>query len=247
MSEEKQTVQDIFLEGIFFKVYFDKYVPIITASFSKSVKEKNYDNFLNDNEREVRVKKFYELFNQFTTILSDLEKTIIFLRIEDYQVVEKVYSSLENTQSYYTYFIENYIIRINSLSDVLGKILNLIYNTEIEKANLYLFRIKIQQSYPQLNELIIELLEKIKITKEKRHEKLHQGETEFEYLKNVVFWNELYRLLNEPIPESLKEQTKDNLIKMVDQIEQEIIEYVIMCRKILNISSEQLENYLDIP
>lgn len=124
MSEEKETFIDIFLKGEFTSIYIEKIVPIITSSFLNCIKNKKYEDFLIHSEKEIRVKNFFNLFNQFNTILSDLEKTIIFLNIENHQQIEKVFPKLEKAEDYYTYFIENYLIRINSLSDVLGKILN---------------------------------------------------------------------------------------------------------------------------
>jgi|GEM_PF-890625 len=245
MSEEKETFIDIFLKGEFTSIYIEKIVPIITSSFLNCIKNKKYEDFLIHSEKEIRVKNFFNLFNQFNTILSDLEKTIIFLNIENHQQIEKVFPKLEKAEDYYTYFIENYLIRINSLSDVLGKILNLIYKTEIEKANLYLFRNKIQQDYPALNELILHLSEKIRVTKEKRHEKLHDGTTEFEYFKNIVFWVEIHKLIKEETPEILVDQTQENINKMILTIEHEIIGLIDICREILNLSSKKLENYIE--
>lgn len=245
MEEEKETFQDIFLKGEFVEIYFKKYVPIITNSFSKSIKEGKYDEFLNSNETEIKVKNFYDLFNQFTTIIGDLEKTLTFLKIENHHTINNIYPGLDRTEDYYTYFIENYLIRINSLADVLGKILNLIYKTEIEKTNLYLFRNKIQKEFPQLNDLIFTLSNKISASKEKRHQKLHEGTTEFEYLKNIVFWNEMHKLLKEDLPETLRKQTQANINEMIVVIESEIIELIIICRDIMNISSTKIDSYLD--
>lgn len=245
MKEEKDTLQDIFLKGDSVKVYFEKFMHIITDSFSNSIKEGKYDEFLSRSDKEIKVRKFYNLFNQFTTILSDLEKTLIFLKIKNHLTINDVYPELERTEDYYTYFIENYLIRINSLADVLGKILNLIYKTNIDKPNLYLFRKKIQSEFPELNEMIIALSNKIKVSKDKRHEKLHEGTTEFEYLKNIVFWNEFHKLVKEDVPEILREQTQVKINEMSEIIENEIIELIVICRNIMNISSSKMINYLE--
>src|SRR5690606_28856426 len=103
MEEERETFQDIFLKGDFVQVYFKKYVPIITNSFSNSIKEGKYDECLNNNETEIKVKNFYDLFNQFTTIISDLEKTLIFLKVENHHTINDIYPELERTEDYYTY------------------------------------------------------------------------------------------------------------------------------------------------
>jgi len=244
MSEQKETFRDTLLKGEFVDVYFKQVVPVINECFSRALKTKEYDFFLEGDEKEQKIKKLFNYFNQLNNVVEDLEKTLVFIKIPDHSKISESFPEFENTETYYNYFIENYIIRINSLSDILGKILNLLYMTEIDKPNLYLFRNKIDKEFPELNTKILALAGKIKITKDKRHEKLHEGSTEFEYLKSVVFWNDLHTLMKEEAPAILKKTTQEGLDQMAKNISAEIEEYVILVRDILNISVVKLKEYL---
>lgn len=244
MSKTEETFRDIFLKGEFIEVYIKNLAPVISAYFSRALKTKGYDLFLEDDDREQKIKKVFNCFNQLTNVIDDLETTLIFIKISDHDKISKTFPEFEDTKTYYNYFIENYIIRINSLSDVLGKLLNLLYMTEMERPNLHSFRNKIQNEYPELNAMIIAFSERIKVTKDKRHEKLHEGSTEFEYLKSIVFWNDLHIITKVETPEILKQATQEDLCQMAKNISQEIQEYVILVRDILNISTTKLKEYL---
>ena len=83
-----------------------------------------------------------------------------------------------------------------------------------------MFRNSIVNEFPKLNEMITELSIKIKTTKDKRHEKLHEGSTEFEYLKSIVFWNDFHSMMNKEAPEILKGMTQENINSMVENIKE---------------------------
>lgn len=104
-------------------------------------------------------KEIFYHYSALQTVIQDLEKTFVFLKI-DYKKILEIYSDLPDKKSYYVYHFENYIIRVNTISDLCGKIGNLVYQTGIsdEKSNGYNFKETIKNINVNISNKLEEIL-----------------------------------------------------------------------------------------
>ena len=106
---------------------------------------KNYKSF--DSVGNVDEINYYEKAEKFWAIqntLEDINKVFVFIEIDRSKILE-FYPKIESQESYFKYHIENYIIRVYTIIDLVGKIGNLLYETKIpdEDCNCYKFKEKI--------------------------------------------------------------------------------------------------------
>ena len=196
---------------------------------------------------EKKIQKVNNYFNSLITVISDIEKTIIFLKIKRETVLD-IYPKLEYQKEYYKYHFENYIIRINSISDILGKLGNILYETNIldKKCNGYNFREKLIQIDKELANIIEKLLEKISYIKILRHQKLHKGDTEISYLENIIFFDNLEKFTGEKTDPILVEYTENLILKEIESIEIEVVETIKIVNEFLNKSIGKLKTIANI-
>lgn len=186
-------------------------------------------------------KQIFGHFIAIQTVIQDLEKTIVFLKI-DYSKILEIYPNLPDRKSYYVYHFENYIIRVNTISDLCGKIGNSICKTGIsdEKCNGYNFKEEIKKSNNTIANKITEILAYTKELKDVRHTKIHKGKTEIKNLNDVILWSDIAKYTNQIFDDSdiLDEMTTLKINEEIDRIEAEILGLI----KILN----EYFNLLDI-
>ena len=174
----------------------------------------------------IEEQKYYEKAEKFLAIqstLEDIKKVFIFLEIERNKILE-VYPKIDSQESYFKYHIENYIIRIYTIIDLVGKLGNLLYETGIpdDDCNGYKFKEKIKKENAEISELIEDILKFVEEIKKRRHKKIHTGEVEITELKGVSFWEDFSEFLspefdfNNPVLKSMNE-TKFN--EMVDNLQ----------------------------
>lgn len=203
---------------------------------SKKLNKFKFENLeLEYSNLQKRKLKIFDYYISIQTVLKDLEKTFVFLEIE-YDSILKVFPTLENYKSYYIYFLENYLIRINSISDICGKIGNLICDSNIddEKCNGYNFKDAIKLNHPTIASCLTDILVFTKESKEKRHKKLHKGTVEIDIMANVIHWSDFTRYTNIVFDEILYQKTKENIASEIENLQSEVEELVELLIKYYN-------------
>ena len=191
---------------------------------------------------EKKVKKINDYFNSLITVISDIDKTIIFLKIKRETILD-VYPELEYRKDYYKYHLENYIIRINSISDILGKLGNILHDTDIDdkKCNGYNFKDKLKKTDVELSKIMEELLLKISFIKIFRHQKLHTGDTKIPYLESVIFPEDIEGLTGKKTDPILIEYCENQFFEEIESIESEVITIIDIVNAFLDKSIKKLK------
>ena len=221
-----QTLTDIFHKNKLSKMILNDSIKIAVYEYDKLFKEKSYST------SQLLTKDIFNNFSAFQNVIMDLEKTIIFLRINFNDILE-IYPNLEDKKSYYVYHFENYFIRINTISDLVGKLGNLICKTGIdnEKCNGYNFKEAVKKENQDVSDLVKKILEFTKELKIIRHQKIHTGKTEIENIKDIVLWSDLAKYTKDEYDSLLDELTESRLDIEIDRIESEIKELLKLTNK----------------
>ena len=175
-------------------------------------------------EKEKKLKEIARIYGLLQTSVSDLELVLIFLRIEDRKQITQLYPNLESQEQYFKYHLENFIIRIITITDIIGKLGNSIFETGLseDKLNGYNFKEKIKLIDSTCSSIVEKLLIETKEIKDKRHIKLHTGETKIDYFKGIVFWDELSKIIKSEADPILDELTNKNIQEEIDLLEKDI-------------------------
>jgi hypothetical protein len=218
--------------------------------FLKAIEEKDAENLdynLIGTPPEIILKKVSNYFGLLSTIFSDLELVLLFLRVKDREKLHGIFPELGNDEQYYIYHFENYIIRLTTVTDLIGKLGNVLYETGIneENCNGYKFREQLKKTYTERAEIITKLLVRTKEIKDRRHKKIHTGESDIPYLSGVVFFNDMMKLIDEEASPILNNHTDTNLIAEVDKIEEEILEIISLINEFLDVSIDKLKNIVE--
>lgn len=72
--------------------------------------------------KEKQLKHIAHLYGLLQTSVKDLELVLIFLRIENRKSITELFPALESQDQYFKYHLENFIIRIITITDVVGKL-----------------------------------------------------------------------------------------------------------------------------
>jgi NDP-sugar pyrophosphorylase family protein len=67
---------------------------------------------------EIKLKRISKYFGFLIAVFEDLELVLGFLRVKERGKFNVIFPELENNKQYYVYHLENYIIRINTVSDL---------------------------------------------------------------------------------------------------------------------------------
>ena len=182
----------------------------------------NYDEIGDDKEK--KLKEIAHYYGLLQTSVSDLELVLTFLKIEDRELLTKLYPTLESQEQYYKYHLENFIIRIITITDIVGKLGNSIFETGLteDKCNGYTFKEKINQTDTTCSDLIKNLLVETKEIKDKRHSKLHTGDTKIGYFEGIVFWDELSKIVKSEADPILNDLTNNNIKEEIALLEKDI-------------------------
>tara|TARA_R110000868_G_scaffold146115_5_gene366788 strand:- start:3418 stop:3783 length:366 start_codon:yes stop_codon:yes gene_type:complete len=118
-----------------------------------------------------------------------------------------------------------------------------LFNTGLkDNCNGYNFKEKIKAINSKVAELVENLLKITFDIKQKRHKKIHKGETDISNLSGVVFWNDVLRIANKKATELLEEQTDKQLANKIDELEIEIVNIIKAVNGILDSSVNELIN-----
>jgi hypothetical protein len=246
----KVKISEEFANSTFGYEYVNILAPISAKHmkiFLKEIDEKDAKN-LDYNQigtpSEIILKKVSNYFGLLSRIFSDLELVLLFLKVKDREKLDGIFPELENDEQYYIYHFENYIIRLTTVTDLIGKLGNVLYQTGIEddKCNGYKFREKLKKTDTERAEMITKLLVKTKEIKDRRHKKIHTGESDIPYLSGVVFFNDMLKLINEEASPILNNHANTKLQAEVDKIEKEILEIILMINEFLDISIDKLKS-----
>ncbi len=246
MTNPEKTLSDNLYKSIFCYELTNLYGKIAKRIFKDWSEKRDsgdktpFDDLYSTNEKKIQ--RINDYFNSLITVISDIEKTVIFLRINK-ETVLNIYPELEYQKEYYKYHFENYIIRINSISDILGKLGNILYETNIidKKCNGYNFKEKLIQIDKKSANIVEKLLEKISSIKTFRHQKLHTGKTDISYLENILFFDNIEKLTGEKTDPILVEYTENQVSEEIKSIEIEVVEIIKIVNEFLNKSVEKLK------
>ncbi len=230
-----QTFSDYLYKSKFSFILVQKSSELILKKVGRKLNGENVS--LSDNEKITL--NIFEYFGSLQRVLEDIEKAIIFLKI-DKKKIKKVFPEIKYDEDYYKYHFENYIFRIISLQDIVGKLGNLLYKTNIkdEKCNGFNFKEALEKKNKPISNLISKILKKTNEIKDVRNKKLHKGDAEISNLKGVIFWEDLERITNSKFDKILHKMTEDNLVNQIKAIEKE-------CYEILDLIIEFFDNSID--
>ncbi len=238
MNEEK-TFSDILFKSTLAVKLISLVKPIVSSHLEQCLADKslNYDEL--GNEHEKKLKKAIAIYANLGTVVSDLEKVVVFLKL-DKEKVSQTYPDL-SLEEYYNYHLENYVIRINSLPDILAQLGNTICNWGIPKKKCY--GTTIPDSTKVTNEDIKNkmqlLLSKISSIRTIRNEKIHTGDAEIGYFDKSLCWDTL-PTLGIPLSPLLEEYSKGKKVEAIDLICDEVVEVINIVAEILNIYDSYL-------
>nr|WP_315167347.1 Cthe_2314 family HEPN domain-containing protein [uncultured Flavobacterium sp.] len=234
--DEKKKLIDFLFENSFSLEYVKVIAPIMAAHMKDYLEQDEITDFDKlGTKKEIKLKEISKHFGLLQTVVNDLEKVLVFLRFGKRTELKEIYPELESQQDYYIYHFENYLIRVNSITDIIGKLGNAIYETGIEKPNGYSFKEAIKGSDKNLAEILERLLKKTKEIKTRRHEKIHTGETKISYLESIAFWDDINKIIGKQTAPILEEYTDKNLLEAAEKVEDETLQ-------IISIISEFLEH-----
>lgn len=198
-------------------------------------------------KREVRLKQIQHYLTNFYTVLDDLDLAIFFLEKERSLILEH-YPKLEYQITYYKYHHENYFIRIATLNDIVGKMGNLIYKLELNMnyCSLYNFKDKAKsKGYEKISSIAERLIEKLKLLKQHRNEKLHTGETDLEPLNSITIWEEVNTKRGFETSKALIEDTNQEIQIGIEELKSLTIEMINIVTEFLDESVEKLIEIID--
>jgi len=230
-------------------LYNGKFFKLLVNETSKVVVKKGKIKFERENstltEGEKSILKMFEYLNSLQEVLKDIEKVLFFLEI-DTKKIKKVYPGLQADEEYYKYHFENYIIRIISLQDIVGKLGNILYNTNIndEKCNGYNFTDALKKLDHKNHSFVSAILERTKHIKKVRHKKLHKGEGEIAHLKGIIFWDDLQKVTNQNYDKILHQMSAEDLKAQINSIETETIEIIDLINEFFDNSLDELTKLL---
>lgn len=238
MNEEK-TFSDILFESTLSSKLITLVKPIVCLHLEQCLADKSLNYGELGDEHEKMLKKSMTIYTNLGTVVSDLEKVVLFLRL-DKEKVSQTYPNL-SLEDYYNYHLENYVIRLNSIPDILAQLGNTICNWGIPDKKCY--GTVIPNSTKVLNEDIKNkmtlLLSKISSIRTIRNEKIHTGDTEIGYFDKALCWDMLPKLGISLTP-LLEEYSKGQKVEAIDLIRNEIIGVITIVVDVLNIYATYL-------
>lgn len=194
-------------------------------------------------EGEKLTLKLFEYFTSLQRVLQDIENVLVFLKI-DTKKIRKIYPLLDTDEEYYKYHFENYIIRVISLQDIVGKLGNILYKTNIddEKCNGYNFKEALKKNGNPKHSYISAILEQSIDIKKVRHKKLHRGIAEINNLRGVVFWDDLEKATSKKFDRILHEMSAGDLSIQINEIEKETVKIIDLIIEFFDNSLDELNN-----
>lgn len=198
-------------------------------------------------EDEKRFEIVAEHFFSYLNVIQDLQKVIDFLKIIPDHILE-YFPFLQNREEYYKYHYENYVLRMSTIPDLIGKLGNAIYNLQIEEKNCNAFKFKTKYSkLPDCDKRIVNSIEQILLftenIREERHLKIHAGKTNTARLTNLNQQLLLTKVFEYDNDFEFKENFVKNISIEISELENQIIKLLEICNSFFEISSESILNY----
>lgn len=195
--------------------------PIVTDHLHKCIEDKtlNYDELGND--REKKIKNALVIFTNLQTVIEDLNKVIYFLGATK-EDVQKMYPSM-SLEDYYNYHLENYVIRVNSIPDVLAGLGNLICGWGINPRSCYGTSIpnSPQIANQDIKDKMNSLLSQTQSIRSIRNKKVHSGSAEIDYFEQATVWDSI-ESIGIPLTPELEQLSKEKKVEATEVIKNEI-------------------------
>ena len=192
-------------------------------------------------------RNYYQKTEKFLAIqstLDDLNKVFIFLEIERDKIIE-IYPKINSQEGYFKYHIENYIIRIYTIIDLVGKLGNLLYETNIldDDCNCYKFKEKVKKENVEIGGILEDILKYVDEIKKRRHTKIHTGEVEIEELIGISFWEDFSNFLPKEFDFNnsiLKAMNEDRINDMINGLHSFLDLLIVKINNFLDMSINKL-------
>lgn len=195
--------------------------PIVADHIHKCIEDKtlNYSELGNDGEK--KIKNAIAVFTNLQTVIEDLDKVIYFLSMTK-EDAQKIYPSI-SLEDYYNYHLENYVIRVNSIPDVLAGLGNLICGWGINSKSCYGTSIpnSPQIANQDIKDKMSSLLSRTHSIRNIRNKKVHSGSAEIDYFEQATVWDSLKSIGITLTPE-LEQYSKEKKIEAIEVIKSEI-------------------------
>jgi hypothetical protein len=206
--------------------------------------ELEYDEY--GTEAEKKLKSIFKFYSNIGVVLRDLGITLNFLEKER-ALILKDYPFLESQETYYKYHYENYIIRLVTILDLIGKLGTLIYDLglDLEKVSSYTFKDKARkEGYNDIAEIVDKLTDRLGSLKFERHKKLHTGEADIRLFKGTVIWEDLNAILGSDTSEILKEFADEEIKKKIGVLKESTFELIDIVKAFLEESKTKLNEII---
>ena len=143
--ERRKTFSDILFKSTLAVRLINLVKPIVSSHLEQCLADKslNYDELGDEHEKNAQ-KGNCHICQSWNSCFR-FRKSCCFLRL-DKEKVSQIYPDL-SLEEYYNYHLENYVIRINSLPDILAQLGNTICNWGIPKRNVMELLSQTAQSY----------------------------------------------------------------------------------------------------
>lgn len=243
-KKEQETLTDCLFKSTLGLKIVEAVLPFVSKHMEEALNTKaDYNTLGTDNEK--KLKETVYLHGKLGTVIKDVEKTIGFLRLKDRKIIKEYYPLLEDDRDYYNYFFENYLIRVASIPDALGILANHI--NEWGYKHCY-GTIVVQDSKNKVSQdeknVMSRLLEKIEVIRKKRHKKVHEGETDIDYLSDVAFWGDMIKA--DFKGKDLLEKWADSQVnEEISIIESEMTQIIAIVVEFLDLLTPKIEKWID--
>ena len=222
-------LENLFGNDDFIIKFIEKYKLVINKKCKKENLTNEENNFM----------KFSEYYFSYVNVLRNLKKVIDFLSI-DVDKISLFFPFLKNEQEYYKYHYENYILRILTVPDLIGKMGNAIFDLKIKEKDCNCYRFK--KDYFKIvrqNDDIIQIIEQVlKFTeefKEDRHSIIHRGKTNFEKLSYLDLQILSLKVFNTEDDIDFRNSSYTNIKCEIEIFENEILDLYNLCNKFLSL------------
>lgn len=178
---------------------------------------------------EQKIKRAVKNYINLGVVVEDLEKVITFLELDKKSVTE-IYPNL-GTDEYYNYHLENYVIRLNSIPDILAQLGNVICQWGIYEKECYGTSIpnnaKVTDNYIKTN--FSTLLSKISSIRSIRNKKIHTGNADIDYFGEALCWDMFTKLgiQLDPLIEEYSNKKKEEAIQGICNEIEEVLKIVV--------------------
>lgn len=194
----------------------------IVADHIKKVTQNNslkYDELGDD--REKLLKNAISVFSNLQKVVEDLDLVIYFLSLNR-DDIKKAHPSI-SIEDYYNYHLENYIIRVNSIPDVLAGLGNIVCRWGIRTKSCYGTTIPNSSNVTNqdIKDKMESLLSKTESIRNIRNKKIHSGNADIAYFDKATLWDS-FETIGITLTPELKQLSEDNRVEAIEVIKSEV-------------------------